>query len=128
MRYKKLTLLFGLLLSASGWAAPDFNDAADDACNCLKGTYDQASELMVLITEAQASGDMTPVMASQEKMMALASATSECFEAMTEKYPEIAQSDELKEKVMSIADQQCPNPMQGFMSMFNPQGPYTGSQ
>ena len=128
MRNKRLSLLFGLLLSANGWAASDFNDAADDACDCLKETYDQASQLMVLLSEAQASGDMTPIMASQEKMMALASATSQCFEAMTKKYPDIAESDELKEKVMSIADEQCPNPMHGFMSMFNPQGSHTGSR
>lgn len=115
-------LVSGVLLAANGWTAPDLNAAADDACKCLAEPYAAAGKIMTMISEARTSGNMTPIMESQEEMMALAEVTSACFETMTKKYPDIAASAELKGKVMAISDQQCPNPMKGFMSMFNPQG------
>ena len=92
------------------WAAPDLNEAAEDVCDCLEAPYAQAQQAMELIIAAQASGDMSALMAAQGEMMAVMNAGSQCFDALTVKYPEISQSEELQEQVMNIADEQCPNP------------------
>ena len=63
-----------------------------------------------MLKNAQASGDMSQMMTAQGEMMGVMNASTRCFDALTQKYPEIAESDELQEKVMAIADEQCPNP------------------
>ncbi len=92
------------------WAAPDLNEAADDVCDCLEAPYAQAQQAMELISAAQASGDMSALIAAQGEMMGVINASNQCFDALTEKYPEISQSEELQQQVMNIADEQCPNP------------------
>jgi hypothetical protein len=99
-----------VIISSVVWAAPNMNEAAEDVCECLKEPYIQVSKAMELITAAQASGDMSALMSAQGEMMSVMNASSQCFEVLTKKYPEIAKSDELKMQVMSIADKQCPNP------------------
>ena len=98
------------------WAAPDLNEAAEDVCDCLEAPYAQVQQAMELITAAQASGDMSALMAAQGEMMGVINAGNQCFEALTEKYPEIGQSEELQEQVMNIADEQCPNPADAMFS------------
>ena len=92
------------------WAAPDLNEAAEDVCDCLEAPYAQAQQAMELISAAQASGDMSALIAAQGEMMGVINASNQCFDALTEKYPEISQSEELQQQVMNIADEQCPNP------------------
>ncbi|MCP4188595.1 MAG: hypothetical protein GY763_13405 [Gammaproteobacteria bacterium] len=92
------------------WAAPDLNEAANDVCDCLEAPYAQVQQAMELISTAQASGDMSALIAAQGGMMGAISASNQCFDALTEKYPEISQSEELQQQVMNIANQQCPNP------------------
>ncbi len=92
------------------WAAPDLNEAADDVCDCLEAPYAQIQQAIELISAAQASGDMSALVAAQGEMMGVINASNHCFDALTEKYPEISQSEELQKQVMSIADEQCPNP------------------
>jgi len=91
-------------------AAPDVNKAAEDVCECLKEPYIQVSKAMELIKAAQASGDTSALMAAQGEMMSVLNASSQCFEDLTKKYPEIVKSDELQAQVMLMADKQCPNP------------------
>ncbi len=92
------------------WAATDLNVAADDVCDCLEAPYAQVQQAMELISAAQASGDMSTLIAAQGEMMGVINASNQCFDALTEKYPEISQSEELQQQVMNIADEQCPNP------------------
>ncbi|MCU7868626.1 MAG: hypothetical protein KZQ98_08825 [Candidatus Thiodiazotropha sp. (ex Lucinoma borealis)] len=92
------------------WAAPDLNEAAEDVCDCLEAPNAQAQQAMELISAAQASGDMSALIAAQGEMMGVINASSQCFDALADKYPEINQSEELQQQVMNIADVQCPNP------------------
>ena len=92
------------------WAAPDLNEAAEDVCDCLEAPYAQTQQAIALISAAQASGDMSALIAAQGEMMGVINASNQCFDALTEKYPEISQSEELQQQVMDIADEQCPNP------------------
>ncbi|MFT5677246.1 MAG: hypothetical protein ACI808_003198 [Paraglaciecola sp.] len=98
------------------WAAPDLNEAAEDACDCLEGPYAEVQKVMELIAAAQASGDMAASTASQGEIMGVINAGNKCFEALTEKYPEINQSEKLQEQLMNIADKQCPNPAAAMFS------------
>ena len=92
------------------WATPDLNEAAGDVCECLKEPYKQAQKAMELISAAQASGDMSGLVAAQGEMMGVINASNLCFQALPEKYPEINKSKELQNKVMGIVDKNCPNP------------------
>lgn len=107
-------LLSIFALSSQAWADPDLNEAADDVCECLEAPYAEVQKALGLIAAAQQSGDMSALVAAQGEMMGVIDASSECFEALALKYPEIDQSDELKAQVMEIADQKCPNPADNF--------------
>ena len=105
-----MTLFLSLMMNLA-FAGPDLDAAAQDVCICLEAPYAQAATAMQLISQAQASGDMSQLMAAQGEMMAVIDASSECFEELPEKYPEIDQSDALQDEVMARADELCPNPM-----------------
>ncbi len=96
------------------WAAPDLNEAADDVCKCLEEPYAQAQEAMELLEAAQQSGDMSALVSAQGEMMGVIGASSQCFDALAQKYPEINQSEELQVEVMQLAEEQCPNPAEQF--------------
>lgn len=99
------------LFSSVAFAGPDLDAAAADICNCLEEPYKQITRSVALINKAQASGDTSQLMRAQEDVMESINAATPCFEALSKKYPEIDQSDALKESVMAIAEKQCPNPM-----------------
>ena len=107
---KSLIAIILVPFCSLAWADPDLNEAAADVCDCLEAPYAQVQQAMELITAAQASGDMSALMAAQGEMMAVMNVGSQCFDVLTEKYPEISQSEDLQQQVMNIADQQCPNP------------------
>ena len=107
---KSLTAIILLASYSLAWAAPDLNEAAADVCDCLEAPYAQAQQAMELISAAQASGDTSALIAAQGEMMGVINASNLCFQALPQKYPEINQSQELQAQVMSIVDQQCPNP------------------
>ncbi len=107
---KSLIAIILVSFSSLAWAAPDLNEAAEDVCDCLEAPYAQAQQAMELISTAQASGDMSALIAAQGEMMGVINASNQCFNALTEKYPEISQSEELQEQVMKLAGEQCPNP------------------
>ncbi len=113
---KSLIAIILVPFCSLAWATPDLNEAAEDVCDCLEAPYAQVQQAMELITAAQASGDMSALMAAQGEMMGVINVGNQCFEALTEKYPEISQSEELQEQVMNIADEQCPNPADAMFS------------
>jgi len=110
---KKLYIIISVLplFSAMAFAGPNLDAAANDACQCLEEPYRQMNKTIVLIKQAQASGDMSQLMAAQNEMMAAANAATPCFEALSKKYPAIDKSDPLKDRVMALAEKQCPPPM-----------------
>lgn len=107
-----LTLLFSNLV----FAGPNIDEAAKGVCKCLKAPYAQAQKAMGLIEKAQAVGDNEAFISAQNDIMGVIDASTTCFNSLSKKYPEIDRSNELKRKVMAIADKQCPNPVSG---MFN---------
>ncbi len=115
MNRNLIVVIVLLLLSGPGLAASDLNQAAGDVCRCLEAPYDQARKAMALLNNARASGDMSRLASAQGDMMAVINASTLCFRGLSKKYPDIDSSDELKEKVMAIADRQCPNPAAGML-------------
>lgn len=103
-----------LFLTAQPSLAADLQAAADDVCACLESPYALVEKAMNDLQKAQASGDFSKIMQSQGEMMGVMGATSECFEKMPARYPDIDKNDELKKKVMEITNRQCPNPASGF--------------
>ncbi|MCW9051660.1 MAG: hypothetical protein OQJ91_05010 [Motiliproteus sp.] len=95
-------------------AASNLDEAANDVCKCLEAPYAQAEKAMALVQQAQASGDMSQLMAAQGDMMGVISASGRCFEGLSKKYPDIDRSPELQDQVMAKADQKCPNPAKQF--------------
>ena len=95
-------------------ASPNLEEATKDVCACLEEPHNKARQALELIKKAQASGDMSQIMVAQGDMMGVISASTRCFERLPEKYPEIDKSDELKSRVMDMAEKQCPNPTSEF--------------
>ncbi len=112
---KRFSVLIPVLLHASVASAADLQAAADDICECFKEPYALVEQALADLQAAQASGDYMKLAEAQGEMMGVMSATASCFEALPARYPEINQSEELKDKVMALVDQQCPNPAAGFM-------------
>ena len=102
-----------ILFSANTWAV-DLQAAADDVCACLEAPYEIVEKALGEIQNAQSTGDYSRMMEAQGEMMGVMNASNACFSALPEKYPEVDKDDELKEKVMQLADQQCPNPASGY--------------
>lgn len=107
---KSLIAIILLSFCSLAWAAPDLNEAAEDVCGCLEEPYAQVHQAMELISAAQASGDMSALIAAQGEIMGVINAFNQCFDALKGKYPEINQSKDLQKQVMNIANKQCPNP------------------
>lgn len=91
-------------------AAPDLDQAAADACLCLEAPYNELSKALVVVKQAQKTGDMSKLMESQAQMMAILQSSASCFEDLSNKYPEIDKSDDLKKQVMEKTEKKCPNP------------------
>ena len=107
---KAALFLFLLFISQGVSASANIQQAADDVCNCMNEPNKKAMEVLQMVQKAQATGDMSQVMAAQGEMMGVISASSRCFEALPAKYPEINRNKELQDRVMQLADKQCPNP------------------
>jgi hypothetical protein len=110
MRFFVNIFLSLLFWSIQAHAASDLNAAANDACACLKEPYEQVSIALDDINTAKGAGDMSKIMAAQGEMMKVINASSRCFEGLAVKYPDIDQSDELKQIVMDKTEEICPNP------------------
>lgn len=106
--------LFGIavfmFVSLPAAAGPDLKQATKDTCKCLEAPYAQLEKAMEIISAAQTSGDMSQMMVAQGEMMGVLGASTQCFERLAQKYPEIDQSDELKQEVMDATEKECPKP------------------
>tara|TARA_R110002074_G_scaffold153804_1_gene309086 strand:- start:25 stop:378 length:354 start_codon:yes stop_codon:yes gene_type:complete len=107
---KSLVAIILLPFCSLTWAASDLNKAAEDVCDCLEEPYAQVHKAMELISAAQASGDMSALMAAQGEIVGVINAFNQCFDSLKAKYPEINKSKELQQQVMNVANKQCPNP------------------
>ena len=101
-----LSLPVGSVMGAS----VNTDAAAKDVCKCLEAPYREAEKAMKLVEQAQASGDMSQLMALQGEMMGVVSATTRCFEDLSKKYTVIDNDPKLQADVMDKADKLCPNP------------------
>ncbi len=108
---KLLIILAALPLFANVAFAANTEKAAEDVCQCLDKPYDQARKILKLVNKAQASGDMSQIMAAQGEMMAVANAATRCFENLAKKYPEIDKKKKLQNEVMAKVEAKCPNPV-----------------
>ncbi len=106
---KSLLTLCAFFFSSS-LLADNIQDAVDDICNCYKEPYALVDKSVAAIQQAQASGDYAKMAELQGEMMGIMNAASNCFETLPTKYPNIDASKELQDKVMSKANEQCPNP------------------
>ncbi len=108
--HNSLNILIITSFSGIVWASPDLNEAANDVCTCMEAPYAQIELAIEMLNAAQASGDTSALITAQGEMMSVMNAASQCFNALTTKYPEISQNEALQQQVMAIADEQCPNP------------------
>ena len=109
------TALLTVVFASPLIAGPNLQAAADDVCNCMAEPNRVAEEGVALLKKAQASGDFSQIMAAQGKVMGVMSAAKNCFEKLPAKYPAIDKDEALKEKVMAMAQKQCPNPARELM-------------
>ena len=101
--------------------AADIDAAAKDVCGCLTRPYAEAQRFMTMAMQAQATGDMTPLMAAQDEMVEMAKEAEVCYQGLVKKYPDIASSEPLQKQVMAVTDTLCPNPLKAMMQMFGVQ-------
>ena len=94
-------------------AAPDLDQAAADACKCLKAPYAEISKAVASVKRAQQSGDMSKLMEVQSQMVTILQSSSRCFQALSSRYPDIDKSDELKKQVAEKIEKMCPAPVMG---------------
>ena len=91
-------------------AAPDLNQAARDACLCLEDPYLKTSKVLAELEQAKKSGDVEKLLESKRRVIDILSDSSVCFANLSNKYPEIDLSDELKKQVIEKIEKMCPNP------------------
>jgi hypothetical protein len=114
MKMRSIALFILATLLSLPTLAADLQAAADDVCSCLEAPYNVVQRALDDLQKAQASGDYSKMTQAQGEMMGVMSASSKCFAELPAKYPEIEQNDELKSKVMALADKQCPNPAASY--------------
>jgi len=107
---KLLMVLAAFSLFANVAFAVNTDKVAEGVCKCLEEPHNQARKTMELMNKAQASGDMSQIMAMQDEIMAVTNAATRCFDDLAKKYPEIDKSEKLQEEVMAKAEDKCPNP------------------
>ena len=105
-----LMLITSIAVTAHAQSTSYIQQAARDACKCLEAPYAQTAAAMSAIKKAQQSGDMAKLLETQAQMMSVLQASSSCFEALSKKYPDIDQNDDLKKEVLALTQKMCPNP------------------
>lgn len=110
-------LIVASIFSSPAIAAADLDQAAVDVCQCLEEPHKQVKKAVAMIMEGKASGNMTQITSAQSEMMAVFKASAQCFESLSQKYPDINNSDELKKEVMARANQNCPSPVPELSQM-----------
>lgn len=110
----RCVILLALMHHAKVGLTVNLEQAADDGCGCLKAPHGKIEELAQVVQEAMDTQDMSKIMALQDEMMQVIDGSNECFGELKKKYPEIDQSDELKEEVTNLMKQKCPRPDLGL--------------
>lgn len=110
---KNLLLLIVPMFSCQIAFGQDLQAAADDVCECFEEPYAVMEEAYKDMMAAQ---DHAALMAKRGEMMSMMGTAQTCFSELPEKYPQINENDELKDQVMAMVDEQCPNPLENFQS------------
>ncbi|MGF1875669.1 hypothetical protein L4D77_10115 [Photobacterium frigidiphilum] len=100
-----------LIIPAFVSATTDKEQAAKDVCKCLKEPYSEANKALELINNANASGELSKILSSQEELMKVINTSQKCLEDLYIKYPEIDKDTALQAEVITLADSNCPNPL-----------------
>ena len=111
---KRILLAGSIFWIGSSATAANLQGAVDDVCDCFKEPYKLVEQSIEKLQKAQASGDYSTLAQAQGEMMEVMSGASKCFESLPEKHPEIDANKELQNKVMAMAEEQCPNPAAQF--------------
>ena len=107
-------LISGLVLAVATQAGSNLDQAASDACECMKEPYAKMEEAKVMVMQAMASGDYTKMTAMEGEFAGLQDRVEACFNGLRKKYPDIDQSQALKDKVTAKMQEKCPAPQMGF--------------
>ena len=112
MKAYLLTLLatLSLTLPFTTTAGPNLDQASKDVCACLAEPYRHAEKILANVKQAQAGGNLQEMMARQGELLAVISASTNCFADLAKKYPQIDADDSLERQVMTRAEQHCPRP------------------
>lgn len=110
----RCVVLLALMHHANAGLTANLEQAAEEGCECLKAPHAKMEELAPVVQEAMETQDMSKITALQGEMMQVIDGSNECFGELKKKYPEIDQSDELKEEVTYIMKQKCPRPHLGL--------------
>ena len=109
MRFLSIFLIV-LFLPTGVAAKPNLKKASREACSCLKGTYKETTSLGRQVLTAQKKGDTEQMAALQDDLLAVAGKVTGCFEALEEKFPEIAVDPELMQELLNLTQERCPPP------------------
>lgn len=104
------TACLAIFTSMNSIAATDIEKAAADACKCLEKPNAELEVITKTMKKAQKSGNMSQLLESRQEMMAVLQESADCFADLSKNYPEIDQSDELKNQVLEITNKMCPIP------------------
>jgi len=110
MKQLILVCLTWVAITSDGFSATNINQAATDACVCLKVPYQQLEKVIASIQTAKETGDLSQLQTSQNELIQLMSSSTACFEDLSKKYPEIDQSEVLKKQVADLIQEMCPVP------------------
>lgn len=113
MKQLALVCLAWFAITSEGISATNINNAANDACECLKAPYRQLEKVIISIKAAKKTGDMSQLQASQTDLIQLINSSTACFEGLSKKHPEIDKSDVLKKQVSDLTEKKCPAPKLG---------------
>lgn len=105
----------GFLFFSSTALSVDLQSAVNDVCECHKKPNELIEQSLSQLQAAQAGGDYSQLVKIQGEMMGAMDVVSNCFESLPEKYPEIDANKELQDKVLAMAEKQCPNPAKAMM-------------
>jgi len=100
-----------LIIPPFSSATTDTEQAAKDVCKCLEEPYSEANKALELINNANASGELSKILSSQEELMKVINTSQKCLEDLYIKYPEINKDTTLQAEVITITDKECPNPL-----------------
>lgn len=110
MKQLILVCLTWVAFTSAGFSATNINQAATDACLCLKAPYQQLEKVITSIQTAKETGDLSQLQTSQNELIQLMNSSTTCFEDLSEKHPKIDQSDVLKKQVADLTQKMCPVP------------------